>query len=166
MATAAVPGIGLGQAFIGEIVAIGVLTGLTALGALRELGAGRRVLAAAMVAVPYLAASYFAQAAFKETAEALFVLAFAIFLIAPGALPAGTWAAASRFALPPLALAGGIFFSYSFAGHRLAGRDRRPLEPDAAGSAPGAAAAGAAALPAAAGDAARRSCSSPAWRSC
>ncbi len=77
MATAAFPGIGLGQAFVGEIVAIGVLTGLTALGALRELGAGRRLLAATLVAVPYLAASYFAQAAFKETAEALFVLTFA-----------------------------------------------------------------------------------------
>ena len=31
-----------------------------------------------MVAVPYLAASYFAQGAFKETAEALFVLAVAV----------------------------------------------------------------------------------------
>jgi hypothetical protein len=134
VATAAVPGIGLGQAFVGEIVAIGVLTGLTALGALRELAPGRRVVAAAMVALPYLAASYFAQAAFKETAEALFVLAFALYLTtvdrtsggapshvsspdtqqrAPRAVSGvGTWLGA----LPPLALAGGIFFSYSFAG--------------------------------------------------
>ncbi len=134
VATAAFPGIGLGQAFVGEIVAIGVLTGLTALGALRELGAGRRTLAAALVALPYLAASYFAQAAFKETAEALFVLTFALFLRsidqpsggaaahapspdtqqrAPRAVSGeGAWAAA----LPLLALAGGIFFSYSFAG--------------------------------------------------
>ncbi len=115
VATAAAPGIGLGQAFVGEIVAIGVLTGLTALGALAEMRPGRRVLAAAMVALPYLAASYFAQAAFKETAEALFVLAFAIFLLEPGELPGGAWPRL-RFALPPLALAGGIFFSYSFAG--------------------------------------------------
>jgi hypothetical protein len=133
VATAALPGIGLGQAFVGEIVAIGVLTGLTALSGLRELPAGRRVLAAAMVALPYLAASYFAQAAFKETAEALFVLAFALFLTtversnsASSQVPSpdtqqrawravsgeGTW----LLALPPLALAGGIFFSYSFAG--------------------------------------------------
>jgi len=138
-ATAALPGIGLGQAFVGEIVAIGVLTGLTALGALRELAPGRRTLAAAMVAFPYLAASYFAQAAFKETAEALFVLTFTLYLWdferrreagaadaaasqvpspdtqqrAPRAVSGvGTWLAA----LPPLALAGGIFFSYSFAG--------------------------------------------------
>src|ERR1700733_14526746 len=80
VATAALPGIGLGQAFVGEIMAIGVLTGLAALGALRELSAGRRLLAATLVALPYLAASYFAQAAFKETAEALFVLTFALFL--------------------------------------------------------------------------------------
>lgn len=115
VATAAVPGIDIAQAFIGEIVAIGVMTGLTALGALAGMGAGRRLLAATMVAVPYLAASYFAQAAFKETAEALFVLAFAIFLVAPGRLP-DTWAGRLRFALAPLALVGGIFFAYSFAG--------------------------------------------------
>jgi hypothetical protein len=115
VAVAAFPGIGLGQAFLGEIVAIGVLTGLTALGALREMSPGRRTVAAALVALPYLAASYFAQAAFKETAEALFVLAFAVFLMAPGELPRGARARIG-FALPPLALAGGILFSYSFAG--------------------------------------------------
>ena len=51
----------------------------------------------------------------KETAEALFVLAFAIFLCEPGRPDSGSWARL-RFALPLLALAGGIFFSYSFAG--------------------------------------------------
>ncbi|MDQ2629930.1 MAG: hypothetical protein M3Y75_02995, partial [Actinomycetota bacterium] len=115
VAVASVPGIGLGQAFIGEIVAIGVMTGLTALGALRKLAPGRRTLAAAMVALPYLAASYYAQAAFKETAEALLVLAFAIWLTQFEELPAG-WRKRLLFALPPLAIAGGIFFSYSFAG--------------------------------------------------
>ncbi len=121
-ATAAVPGIGLGQAFVGEIFAIGVLTGLTVLPALRGFGPGRRLLAATLVAVPYLAASYFAQGAFKETAEALFVLAVAVSLAdVPGVNHhigrsiTGTsgWL---RFSLPWLAIAGGIFFSYSFAG--------------------------------------------------
>ena len=142
VAIAAVPGIELGQAFIGEIFAIGVLTGLTALGALPGLGLARRCFAAVMVAIPYLAASYFAQAAFKETAEALFVLAFAIGLreiesrraenpslsgeIGPSAQEGaggagaatgrGIWIARLRFVLPYLALLGGIFFSYSFAG--------------------------------------------------
>jgi hypothetical protein len=139
VATAVVPGIGLGQAFLGEIVAIGVMTALTALGALRAMSPGRRTIAAAMVALPYLAASYYAQAAFKELAEALLVLAFAIWLTtldAPatherasqaGGVPSPDTQHRARrdvsgagtppaWLLPPLALAGGIFFSYSFAG--------------------------------------------------
>jgi hypothetical protein len=115
VATAAVPGISLGQAFVGEIFAIGVLTGLTALAALPGFGPGRRLLAATMVAASYLGASYFAQGAFKELAEALFVLAVAVGLRDPGRLP-GSFAARAQFALPWLAIAGGIFFSYSFAG--------------------------------------------------
>jgi hypothetical protein len=115
VATAAVPGIGLGQAIIGEIFAIGILTSLTALAALPGFGPGRRLLAAAMVATSYLGASYFAQGAFKELAEALFVLAVAVGLRDPGRLPQGLWAR-SRFALPWLAIGGGVFFSYSFAG--------------------------------------------------
>ena len=115
VATATVPGIGLAQGFLGEIVAIGVMTGLTALGALRSLTPGRRTFAAVLVALPYLAASYYAQAAFKELAEALLVLAFAIWLTQFETLPS-SWRERLLFVLPPLALAGGIFFSYSFAG--------------------------------------------------
>jgi len=126
---AALPGIGLGQAFVGEIFAIAVLTAWTALAALEDLGPARKDLAAALVAVSYLGASYFAQGAFKELAEALFVIAFAIYLraldrrwaenvqISDGIGPsAGGLVGWVRFLLPPLALAGGIFFSYSFAG--------------------------------------------------
>ncbi|HVV89827.1 MAG TPA: hypothetical protein VHB53_04980, partial [Solirubrobacterales bacterium] len=115
VAIAAFPGIGLGQAFIGEIFAIGILTALTALGALGEIAAWRRVLGATLVAVTYMAASYFAQAAFKETAEALFVVAVAVFLMRPQAPPPGLWPRVG-WALPWVALAGGIFFCYSFAG--------------------------------------------------
>src|SRR3954453_5950372 len=46
VAVAAIPGLNLGQAFLGEIFAIGILTGLTALAALDHLGAARRTLAA------------------------------------------------------------------------------------------------------------------------
>lgn len=113
VATAALPGIGLGQAFVGEIFAIGILTGLTTVAALPGFGPGRRLLAAAMVAVSYLGASYFAQGAFKELAEAFFVLAVAVGLRDVGS---PREAGALRFALPWLAIAGGIFFSYSFAG--------------------------------------------------
>jgi hypothetical protein len=115
VATAAVPGIGLGQAFVGEIFAIGILTALTALAALPGFGPGRRLLAATLVAASYLGASYFAQGAFKELAEALFVLAVAVGLREVGELPRGALERL-RFSLPWLALAGGIFFSYSFAG--------------------------------------------------
>jgi hypothetical protein len=115
IAVAAVPGINLGQGFIGEIFAIGILTGLTALGALREIAAWRRVIGATLVAVAYMAASYFAQAAFKETAEALFVLTVAILLMRPDPPPRGRWPRVG-WALPWLAIAGGIFFCYSFAG--------------------------------------------------
>jgi hypothetical protein len=115
VATAAFPGIGLGQAFIGEIFAIGILTSLTALGAIREIASWRRVVGATLVAVTYMAASYFAQAAFKETAEALFVLAVAIYLMRPEA-PPRAWRPRVGWALPIVAVAGGIFFCYSFAG--------------------------------------------------
>ncbi|HVY77886.1 MAG TPA: hypothetical protein VG898_05210, partial [Solirubrobacterales bacterium] len=131
-AVAALPGIGLGQAFVGEIFAIGILTALTALVALEGLGPVRRVLAAALVAIPYLGASYFAQAAFKETAEALFVLAFALLLhdidrqrdskaedgppAGPAAAETGSRTTLLGTAVAGLALITGIFFSYSFAG--------------------------------------------------
>ncbi len=115
VATAAFPEINLGQAFIGEIFAIGILTGLTALGALREIATWRRVVGATLVPVTYMAASYFAQAAFKETAEALFVLAVAIALLRPDPPPRGRWPRVG-WALPWVALAGGVVFCYSFAG--------------------------------------------------
>jgi Ca2+/Na+ antiporter len=136
VAVAAVPGLNLGQAFLGEIIAIGVMTGLTALGALRTLSPGRRTFAAAMVALSYLGASYYAQGAFKELAEALLFLAFAIYLTTldarrtaeeqarrvpspdtqPRALRAVSGAGTLLALLPPLALFGGIFFAYSLAG--------------------------------------------------
>jgi hypothetical protein len=115
VATAAFPGISLGQAFIGEIFAIGMLTGLTALGALRDIATWRRVIGATLVTVCYMAASYFAQAAFKETAEALFVLTVAIYLMRPVAPPRGLWPRVG-WALPWIAIADGVFFCYSFAG--------------------------------------------------
>lgn len=123
-AVAAVPGIGLGQAFVGEIFAIGILTALTALTALGDLGRRGRVLAATLVAVPYLGASYFAQGAFKETGEALFVLAFALLLhdldrrrrTAGESGDGDEGASAMGSAVAGLTIATGIFFSYSFAG--------------------------------------------------
>jgi hypothetical protein len=68
------------DAFNGLLLAIPVLTALTALAALDPLPPGRRVIAASLAGLPYLGASFLAQSAFKETAMALLVLAFAVAL--------------------------------------------------------------------------------------
>src|SRR3954453_10787977 len=68
------------DSFNGLLIVIPVLTALTALGVMGGLSPPRRVIAASLVAMPYLAASFLAQSAFKETAMALLVLAFAVAL--------------------------------------------------------------------------------------
>src|SRR3954466_202766 len=70
----------LRDSFNGLLLAIPVLTALTALGVMGTLSPARRVIAASLVAMPFLAASFLAQSAFKETAMALLVLAFAVTL--------------------------------------------------------------------------------------
>jgi hypothetical protein len=68
------------SAFNGLLLAIPVLTALTALAALDMLPPGRRILAASLTGLPYLGASFLAQSAFKETSMALLVLALAVTL--------------------------------------------------------------------------------------
>ncbi len=70
----------LQDAFNGLLLAIPVLTALTALGVMGGLSPARRVIAASLDGLPFLAASFLAQSAFKETAMALLVLAFAVTL--------------------------------------------------------------------------------------
>ncbi len=72
--------ISLLDSFNGLLLAIPILTGLTALGVMGALSPSRRVIAASLTALPFLAASFLAQSAFKETAMALLVLAFAVTL--------------------------------------------------------------------------------------
>ena len=70
--------IGLVQGFGGLTLAVAVLACLTALGAFGAARAAAAALVGALlVGLPYMVASYFAQGAFKETIQALFVLAFA-----------------------------------------------------------------------------------------
>ena len=64
-----------------------MLTALAALAALDQLPPGRRVVCASLVGLPYLGASFLAQSAFKETAMALLVLAFAVALTELGREP-------------------------------------------------------------------------------
>jgi hypothetical protein len=68
------------DSFNGLLLAIPVLTALTALGVMGALSPARRVVAASLTALPFLAASFLAQSAFKETAMALLVLASAVTL--------------------------------------------------------------------------------------
>ena len=111
----ALPGsAGLVEAFAGLTLAIPALTALVAYGALAGVGTSRprldepvRVLAAALVALPYLAAAYLAQEAFKEPIEALLVLGFALLL--PSVRGA-------RDGVPLGLLAAGALYVYSFPG--------------------------------------------------
>ena len=73
-------GVGLVQGFSGLTVAVAILAPLTALAAFREAAPLPRTAAALVVGLAYMVASYFAQGAFKETMQALFVLAFVLAL--------------------------------------------------------------------------------------
>jgi hypothetical protein len=103
-------GIGLVQGFSGLTVAIAILASLTALAAFRELPAIPRTAGALLVGLAYVVASYFAQGAFKETLQALFLLAFVLALREAdqewGDLPL-------RF-VPAALIAAGSIYAYSF----------------------------------------------------
>jgi hypothetical protein len=103
-------GVELDDAFNGLLVAIPVLASLAALGALRSLPPARRVVVAALVGMPYLAASFLAQSAFKETVMALLVLAFAV------ALERGGLGSARARLGALLVLPAAAFFTYSVPG--------------------------------------------------
>ncbi len=110
-----IPKISLGPVFIGMVMAITVLTVMTAWAALEKLGNWRRLLAALLVGLPYLMASYFAQGAFKELAAAMFLLAFVVCLPQVTPLPTGRRERIKAI-LPPVVLLLGIVFTYSFPG--------------------------------------------------
>ncbi len=105
-------GIGLVQGFTGLTIAVGVLASLTALAAFRELPALPRTAGALLVGLAYLVASYFAQGAFKETMQALYLLAFVL------ALRESTtaWANLPLRFVPPALIAVGSVYTYSFPG--------------------------------------------------
>ena len=100
-------GTGLVEAFAGLTLAIPVLTALVAFEALRYVRPAARVVAAVLVAIPYLVAAYLAQEAFKEPIEALFLLSFALLL------PTVT---SPLRAVPLGVIAAGATYTYSFPG--------------------------------------------------
>ncbi len=103
-------GSSLVDAFNGLLLAIPALTALAALAALGSLAPGRRIAVAAICGLPYLGASFLAQSAFKETAMALFVLAFALAL---ASLPRVPWRAVGGLGL---LLAAASVFTFSIPG--------------------------------------------------
>ncbi len=107
-------GIGLVQGFTGLTVAVAVLASLTALTAFSDQPAILRIPAALVVGLAYMVASYFAQGAFKETMQALFVLAFALALRETKANPA--WRDRPLRFVPAALLAVGSVYTYSFPG--------------------------------------------------
>ena len=110
-------GASLVEGFDGLVLAIAVSAVLAPLELLGPFAWWRRTLAAILVGLPYLVASYLIQGAFKETMEALFVLAFAISLhqLARGSLIAPT-ARRGLIAVPLAVLAVGSVYAYSFPG--------------------------------------------------
>ena len=107
-------GIGLVQGFSGLTVAVAVLAPLTALAAFKDLPALPRIAAALVVGLAYVVASYFAQGAFKETMQALFLLAFILAL--REATRAPEWKGLTLRFVPAALLAVGSVYTYSFPG--------------------------------------------------
>ncbi len=105
-------GIGLVQGFSGLTVAVAILAPLTALAAFAELRAAPRVAGALLVGLAYVVASYFAQGAFKETMQALFLLAFVLALREATT----TWRTHQLRLVPAALLAIGSIYTYSFPG--------------------------------------------------
>lgn len=99
----------LATAFSGITIAVPVIAALTALAALGRLGRWRATIAAVLVAIPYLVASYLAQGAFKELFEAVFLLAFAVWLGSLRSAETGH----RGIALPGVVLTAGALYAYS-----------------------------------------------------
>jgi hypothetical protein len=107
-------GVGLVQGFDGLTIAAAIIACLTALAAFGELPRPHRVAGALVVGLTYMVASYFAQGAFKETMQALFVLAFVLALREAGRNP--DWRELPLRFLPAALIAVGSAYVYSYPG--------------------------------------------------
>jgi hypothetical protein len=105
-------GIGIVQGFSGLTIAAAILAPLTALAAFVDQPPIRRTAAALLVGLPYLVASYFAQGAFKETIQVLFVLAFVLALRESNR----AWRDLPLRFVPAAIIAIGSVYVYSFPG--------------------------------------------------
>lgn len=116
---AAQPGGGnLVHGFGGLTIAVPVIAALASLTVLRGVGLWRRVVCAALVALPYIVASYLAQGQFKELLEGLFLIGFALCLheLARGWAGEGAPRTRALAAVPLAVMALGALYSYSAPG--------------------------------------------------
>ena len=98
--------------FLGLLIAITVITALTSLNLLAELPPVQRTIAAVLVSVPYLVASTFGIAGFKEMMVGLFLMAFALILRELPRAEQGRLALIAAAAV----LAAGAIAAYSYPG--------------------------------------------------
>jgi hypothetical protein len=105
-------GIGIVQGFDGLTIAAAIIAPLTALTAFADQPRWRRTAAVLLVGLPYLVASYYAQGAFKEVIQALFVLAFVLALRES----TRTWQPLTLRFVPAAIIAIGSVYTYSFPG--------------------------------------------------
>jgi hypothetical protein len=97
----------------GLLMATPVLTGLAALGALRDLSRSRRMLIAVLAAIPYLAVAWYVQSAFKEPIVSLLLIGLIV------ALQAGRregFAHPPAVLIPAAVLVAGVLYDYSYPG--------------------------------------------------
>ena len=73
-------GLSIESAFVGVIIAVPVITALTALAALQHVPRALQPIGAALAGLSYLSAAFLAQASFKETVIASIVLTFTLVL--------------------------------------------------------------------------------------
>jgi hypothetical protein len=105
-------GIGLVQGFSGLTIAVAILAPLTVLSTFANLKPIPRTAGALVVGFAYVVASYFAQGAFKETIQALLVLAFALSLRES----TRAWHDLTLRFVPAALIATGSVYVYSFPG--------------------------------------------------
>lgn len=106
-------GISVDNTLTGVLIATPVLTGLAALGALEDVTRSRRWMVAILVGIPYMAAAWYVQSAFKEPIMSLLMLGLVLVLQAGHR---DRFARPAAVAVPVAVLIVGVLYDYSFAG--------------------------------------------------
>ncbi len=115
-ALAQILGVSVTHAFLGVILAIPLIAAIAVCAALGDLRAWARIPVAALVALPYLTASFIGVGEFKEAGEAVLALAFALALRELRRAPQASWHVHLRSAIPLGVIAAGTLYVYSLPG--------------------------------------------------